>query len=306
MQHEFYWNPPAPTDLPGMLKRMRSAGQDVLYRLGENGLQKALSWDGRPVLLTVQEEGTVTKPCWHIEVAGPELPPDWQERAIAYLSHVFCLNFDLPAFYQFCRQHLPLAALVERFYGQRMILEPTLYEAAISSIIAQQLNLSFCAQLKRNLLVRCNCQWHWEGVDWLLFPEPQQLVRLTAEDLRLLKFSRSKAEYVLGVAQATATGQLNWSKVETMPEQEAMSYLISWRGIGRWTAECILLFGQGRSDLLPAADIGLRNAVGQLWGLGRQATEAEVREIGEGWRPYRSWVTHYLWLSLTENSGKDL
>lgn len=306
MQEQFYWQPPAPTDLPAMLKRMVSAGQDILYKLEERRLQKALYWDGQPILLTVQEEGDVDQPCWLIRAAGQALPADWQERALAYLRHVFCLDFDLPAFYNFCQKFPGLAELAKVFYGQRMILEPTLFEAAISSIIAQQLNLSFCSLLKRQLLLRCGGRWHWEGEDWLLFPEPQRLASLTVEDLRLLKFSRSKAEYVLGIARATAAGELNWRKVEELPEQEAMAYLVSWRGIGRWTAECILLFGQGRADLLPAADIGLRNAVGQLLGLNRQATEQEVREVGETWHPYRSWIVHYLWLSLTENSGKVL
>ncbi len=79
-----------------------------------------------------------------------------------------------------------------------------------------------------------------------------------------------------------------------------METLLPLRGIGRWTVECLLLFGMGRPDLLPAADIGLRRAVQRVYGLPERPGEEEVRRIGEAWAPWRSYATFYLWDAITE------
>lgn len=113
-------------------------------------------------------------------------------------------------------------------------------------------------------------------------------------------FSLRKAEYVMEFARKVSEGSPDLEALERMEDEKAIEYLTGIRGVGRWTAECILLLGLGRPDLLPADDIGLRNAVTRAYTLDHQATEAEVRQIGESWRPWRSWVTRYLWLSLGE------
>ncbi|MCK9906659.1 hypothetical protein MXD63_42540, partial [Frankia sp. Cpl3] len=67
------------------------------------------------------------------------------------------------------------------------------------------------------------------------------------------------------------------------------------RGIGRWTVECLLMFGMGRPDLLPAADIGLRNGIHLVYQLADKPDENAIRRIGESWAPWRSYVSLYLW-----------
>jgi DNA-3-methyladenine glycosylase II len=81
-------------------------------------------------------------------------------------------------------------------------------------------------------------------------------------------------------------------------EEEAIARLTRIRGIGRWTAEYALMRGYGARDALPAADIGLRNAVTRVYGLDHQATEAEVRTLAQAWAGWRSYGAFYLWATL--------
>jgi DNA-3-methyladenine glycosylase II len=74
--------------------------------------------------------------------------------------------------------------------------------------------------------------------------------------------------------------------------------LISVKGFGRWTAEMFLMFRLHRPDVLPAADLGIVNAVQRLYGLRKRPDAKRIRKIGEAWRPYRSVASWYLWQTL--------
>lgn len=121
------------------------------------------------------------------------------------------------------------------------------------------------------------------------------MARLNVEDLQKLSFNRRKAEYVIDLSRDIVEGKLDLDSLKQLPNEEVIERLVALRGVGRWTVECILLFGMGRTNLLPAADIGLRNALKKVYGLNHQPTEAEVRQWGERWSPWRSYVTFYLW-----------
>ena len=79
--------------------------------------------------------------------------------------------------------------------------------------------------------------------------------------------------------------------------------LTALRGVGRWTAEYVLMRGLGHEDVIPAADVGLQSAIGRAYGLERKATEREVRELAERWVPHRSHAAFAWWWSLSAARG---
>jgi DNA-3-methyladenine glycosylase II len=56
-----------------------------------------------------------------------------------------------------------------------------------------------------------------------------------------------------------------------------------------------LLFVLERSDVLPLGDLAVRRGIESLYNDGEELTRAEMREIAEPWRPYRSLGTRYIW-----------
>ena len=83
-----------------------------------------------------------------------------------------------------------------------------------------------------------------------------------------------------------------------MTHEQAISELTKLRGLGRWTAEYLLMRGLGVQDSIPAADMGLRIAMGRAYGMGRNATEQEVRDLAENWAGWRGWAAFYWWHAL--------
>jgi DNA-3-methyladenine glycosylase II len=168
----------------------------------------------------------------------------------------------------------------------------------IKAIIGQQVNVKFAATLVERIVDFGRETVEWKDLCLPVFPAPETVAGWSPEQLQALSFSRRKAEYVIDFARAVVDGKVDLDGLWHMTEDEIFETLMPLRGVGRWTVECLLLFGMGRPDVLPAADIGVQNAVQKLYGLPSRPTEAMVRRLGEAWTPWRSYATYYLWQSL--------
>jgi DNA-3-methyladenine glycosylase II len=123
------------------------------------------------------------------------------------------------------------------------------------------------------------------------------------EELRAVGLSGNKTRSVRDLAERTLDGRLQLDRIDELTDDEARAQLTAVRGIGPWTADIFLLAQLGRPDILPAGDLGVRQAVQRIRGLDRLPTEGEVRTIGESWRPHRSLATAYLYGSLRESQA---
>ncbi|WP_077624334.1 DNA-3-methyladenine glycosylase family protein [Sediminibacillus massiliensis] len=178
--------------------------------------------------------------------------------------------------------------------GTPIVKDHGLYFSLIKGIIHQQLNMKFAHTLDARFVQKYGGQH--EQV-WF-YPRPETVARLSYEDLRELQFSQRKAEYVIDTSRKIVNGELDLEQLATASDQEVIDTLIKLRGIGRWTAENWLLFGLGRSNLLPKADIGIQNAMKFYFELGRKPSIQEIEEMSETWTPYQSYASMTLWRSI--------
>ena len=190
-------------------------------------------------------------------------------------------------------------ALLTRLHGARAPLMPSPFECLVWAILGQQITVAFAYKMKRALVERYGASLEHEGRTYWLFPEAARLAEADPTDLREIQFSRQKSDYVRSLAALVAEDRIDWAALETMPSDEAIRVLTTLRGVGRWTAEYVLMRGLGHQDVIPAADVGLQAAIGRAYGFGRKATEAEVRTLAEQWRPRRSHASFAWWWSLS-------
>jgi DNA-3-methyladenine glycosylase II len=155
--------------------------------------------------------------------------------------------------------------------------------------------------MKRALVERYGDSLTHEGRTYWLFPEAARLAEADPADLREIQFSRQKSDYVRGLAGLVAEDRIAWDEIIARPTTEAIAGLTALRGVGRWTAEYVLMRGLGHPDVIPAADVGLQTAIGRAYGLDRKATEAEVRALAEQWAPRRSHAAFAWWWSLAQD-----
>jgi DNA-3-methyladenine glycosylase II len=126
------------------------------------------------------------------------------------------------------------------------------------------------------------------------FPRPQDIASLQVDDLRGIGLSQRKAEYLLELARKVSTGEIDFDSWEDMPDDELVKLLRGHRGVGEWTAEYILVRGLGRTDVVPASDLGVRRVVGHYLAGGKDLSPQDVRELLEPWAPWRGLTAFYL------------
>ncbi len=131
-------------------------------------------------------------------------------------------------------------------------------------------------------------------------PSPEELLAADPGVLRASGLSTRKGETLRALAERFADGRLSAAAMAGMTDDEIEAALTEVSGIGPWTAHGFLIFALDRPDVLLAGDLALRHAVQRLYGLDHLPTEAEMLEVAEHWRPYRSLAVSYLFASEFE------
>ena len=129
-------------------------------------------------------------------------------------------------------------------------------------------------------------------------PTPAELLKTKDPILRAAGLSGRKVEYAKELAARTHSGELAIERLHEMEDDEVMATLIQVRGIGRWTAQMVLMFRLGRPDVLPELDLGVQKAVQQMLRMRKLPTPEKLTKIGAKWAPYRTVASWYLWRSL--------
>ena len=131
------------------------------------------------------------------------------------------------------------------------------------------------------------------------FPTPADLLAMPDARLRGAGLSTAKTAALKDLARKTLDGTVpRLSSVRRLSDAEIVERLTAVRGIGTWTAEMVLIFRLGRSDVLPVADLGVRKGFMLTYGLDELPTADEMTEHAERWRPYRTVASWYMWRAL--------
>ena len=181
-----------------------------------------------------------------------------------------------------------LARLIDATGPFRMELKtaPNLFAALAEAIVHQQLTGKAAATI--------------HGRVCALFPRSRptadRLLRLTNPALRGAGLSRSKILSLRDLAERAADGSVpTLAQAHKMDDEALIERLMEVRGIGRWTAEMLLMFHLGRPDVLPVDDYGIRKGFGYAFRKRKFPSQEMVAKRGERWKPYRTVASWYLW-----------
>ncbi|MGG4169018.1 DNA-3-methyladenine glycosylase [Rossellomorea vietnamensis] len=240
-------------------------------------------------VIEIQATGTTDEPEFRLTFENEENLEAKQKR----ISDIFQWETGLHEMHEHFLE-TDLKPIFEEHIGTPLVLEFDPFATIIKSIIHQQLNLKFAFTLTHRFVTTYG--WEKDGV-WF-YPSPEKVAGLTVEELRELQFSQRKAEYAIGIGQKVASGELDLDKLAQQPDEEVIKELTKIRGIGPWTAQSFLLFGLGRPNLFPKADIGIQNAIKKLFQMEQKPTMDELDEFSAAWHPYLSYASLYLWRSI--------
>jgi DNA-3-methyladenine glycosylase II len=287
--------PPFRLDLTVWALRRRS--MNALDRWDGETYQRVLAVHDTPVLVAVAERGTMLE----ITATGKDLSPSVKQSVTRTLERLLGIRKDLLKFYEFAHPYARLDELAMRFQGVKPPRFATVFEGLVNGIACQQLSLTVGITFLNRLAERCGLAFS-PGI--YAFPRPQDLARLDPADFRPLGYSSGKARALVEVAQSIVAGQLDLEELAQLDNPECVERLAALRGVGRWTAEYVLLRGLGRIDVFPGDDVGARNNLERWLHLKRKLDYARVQQVLKRWKGYGGMIFLHLLLKSLDEAGK--
>jgi len=263
-----------PLDFAATLEPLGRHGDDLLDRWDGTRLLRAATAPAGALAYAVEPAGTREAPAVWVTAVGPGsgAAADLARQAFA----------SPPAgFAELLERDAVLAGLAARLPGYRPLRQPDLFTALVRAISAQQVNLRWAATTRRRLAEALGEHWSVAG-EPVCRLDPERLATTDPGAIRALQLTTRKAEYLVGVAREISAGRLSRAELDALPDDAVVSRLTGLRGVGRWTAEWILVRTLGRPRVV-AGDLGVRKAVGGAYAGGRLPGEAEVRELTAHW-----------------------
>jgi len=270
-------------------------------------LYKCFEVEGAPHLLEVFEQGDqiaarlfrqeskVPPGCGSAPGMNHTPEPSSDAKASNLASWILSSDLDLGPLYETADP--AFAPLAERFRGLKPPKTATVFEALVIAIIEQQIGLRVAHVLQNRLVARHGLPVKFGEIEFSAFPSPEKLARLEPQDLRDLGLSMSKSRFILGIAEAVASGDLDLESLKKKTTEETREVLISIKGVGRWTADYVLVRGLGRLESVPYDDLGIRDAVGLFYKGGERATAREAEEVLSRFGDYAGVAAYYLLFS---------
>ena len=284
---------------PSSFPWLRSNGScSRLLRLGS----------GKLVLVSLDSIGTIEKPKLEVTIqsATPTNKED-EEEVVSKIFRILGLNQDLKGFYAFAQRDPVLRRVVSDFYGLRGYSEPTVFETIVIAILEQQVTLAYAGKMRECIVRKFGEEMKVNGQVYYAFPSPEVLERASIDQMKECKLSRYKASYIKGIANSIVKGEFDPEVLRQLSKEEGMERLMKFRGIGRWTAEYILVRGLGK-NVIPADDVALRKTTSEYYFAGKELSGKEIREFAGQWEEYQGLAAFYLLYARrhTKSSGSAL
>jgi DNA-3-methyladenine glycosylase II len=262
--NSFELTPLSPFRLDLTVWTLRRRPHNIVDRWDGTTYRRALELPSGPVEVEVVQSAPPEAARLQIKVLGQPIRAAERAAVKSSLERLLGLSIDLTKFYNIAAQHLRLNRLALRFRGMKPPRFDSVFEGAINAMACQQVTLTLGIHLLNRLTIAYGTALG-EGDDAVYaFPLPQALAELSPSDLRQFGFSRQKGRAIIELAESVANGKINLDELATLPDDVAVEHLKKIRGVGRWSAEYILLRGLGRTHIFPGDDVGARNSL-QRW-----------------------------------------
>jgi DNA-3-methyladenine glycosylase II len=299
MRAHFFLKPVATFRLDLTAWTLRRRADNVVDRWDGETYRRVVVLRGVPVELQARQMAPPGSARLEITLAGAPMTPELRVEATAALERLLGIRIDLGDFYRLAERDAKLGPLVERFRGMKPPRLGSVFETLANAIACQQVTLT----LGIRVLNRLAEKYGPSVGEACGFPGPEELAEKRPEALRQLGFSYPKADYLTGIAREVTEGRLDLKGLAKQDDAAAVERLREMRGVGRWTAEYVLLRGLGRLNVFPGDDVGAWNNLKRWLHLRKPLDYAGVRRIVSRWQPYAGLVYFHLLLDRLDQAG---
>jgi DNA-3-methyladenine glycosylase II len=293
--------PPFRLDLTAWALRRRPS--NAVDRWDGQTYRRVLMLNGKPCEVAVTQIAASNSPRLQVAITGARLTSDAKTVTTSFLERLLGIRIDLTEFYRLAARDANLDLLAERFRGLKPPRFPTLFEALANGIACQQMSLTLGILLLNRLAEQSGVAVRSTSGSVHAFPRPEELANMEPSEFRKLGFSRQKGRYLIELSRTFLDGQFNSETFSNLGNEAAVERLLELRGVGRWTAEYVLLRGLRRLDVYPGDDVGARNNLQRWLKLKKPLNYESVRRVLAKWQPYAGFIYFHLLLDRLTEAG---
>lgn len=292
--------PPFRLDLTVWALRRRA--RNAIDRWDGTTYRRVIRLGGRPTELSVRQSGAAASPRLVVTTTPASRTLAERRHVWSLVDRLLGVRVDLANWYRIAGQDPRLRPLAEQFRGVKPPRFPTMFEALVNAFACQQLSLEVGLELLNRLAVVCGVKPE-TGDARYAFPEPSDVARLRPARYRAIGFSRQKVLALLTLARTVERGEIDLEAFAPEPDAEVCARLSQLRGVGRWTAEYVMLRGLGRLHVFPGDDVGAQKRLARWLGRPSALDYAGVRRATIEWQPYAGLVYFHLLLDGLSQAG---
>jgi DNA-3-methyladenine glycosylase II len=302
-------DPVAPYRLDLTVWALRRRARNAIDRWDGTTYRRVVAIEGRSTEIAVRQLGSPVRPRLVVTTAPTLGRPSSRQRVRSIVDCLLGPRIDLAGWYRLADRDRRLRTLAEQFRGLKPPRFPSLFEALVNAVACQQLSLEVGLVLLNRLATVCGVR-RGRGADVRHgFPSPRDVADGTPAKYRAIGFSRQKVRALLTLARAVERGAVDREMLQRMDDAAVYEQLLALRGVGRWSAEYVMLRGLGRLHVFPGDDVGAQKRLARWLGRSAPLDYAGVRKAVAPWQPYAGLVYFHLLLDglakaeVLENTG---
>lgn len=278
-----------------------SAPSSLPWKLSEGVCSRLIRLSsGRLLLVCVKSIGTCDRPKLEVALMSKFKLSEKDKMEVAgKISHIFGLRDNIRDFYSLAENDPVLRQVIQHFYGMRGPSEPRVFETIVISILEQQVNLKSAGRLRERLIDKFGEKLKLSNQTYHAFPTPEELAKADISQLRACGLSRYKASYIRGISESIVKGEFQPEELSTLSNEQVVEALMRLKGIGRWSAEYILVRGLGR-PVVPGGDLAVRRAISEFYFNSKELSSDHVRRFSQRWGNYKGLAVFYLLCAYRE------
>ena len=294
--------PPFRLDLTAWAIRRRP--HNTIDHFDGETYRRVVVLDGQAAAISVRQIAPPKSPAIEVLATGPGASKKTAHAIEAIVNRILGLSIDLRGFHRLARDDAALGPMVNRLIGMKPVRFPTNFEAFTNAVACQLVSLTAGMHVVNRIAAKYGHACEVEGVRLHACAEASDIARAEVEDLRALGLSRSKARYLIGLAQvASNSAKHDFNAVEGLDDDAAVAALSKFAGVGRWTAEYVLLRGFGRFNIFPGDDVGGRNSLRDYLGVRGELDYEGVQKAIARWRAWGGFIYFHLLVNALADKG---
>lgn len=273
----------APFHLEATVRVLQRRPENRVERWERGRYQRLLKHtDGGLVLVEAENRGTIDAPDVHFVLRAGAASDEARAETAQTLRKVLGLDLDPAPFTQLAQAHPALRATGMALRGMRPPRFADWFEAFANVVPFQQLSLDAGLAIVGRLVERFGEHLEHGGRRFDSAPVASAVAEARASALRDCGLSARKAEALRAIAGAIASGSLSEATISRLSTADALRALMDLPGIGRWSAELVLLRGLGRTDVFPTGDVGATRRLATLLQLRSEAAlQHAIDQLGD-------------------------